>query len=419
MKDQDKTKEQLIYELAELRQVINVLQESETEHKKLEAQLQQAQKMEAIGTLAGGIAHDFNNLLTTIIGNADLALADLSADIPLYTNIEEIRKAGQRAASLTRQLLAFSRKQVIQPEVLNLNEILAGTEKMLRRLIGEDIDLVTIFASELLRAEVDPGQIEQVIMNLTVNARDAMPNGGKLTIETANVDLDEAYFRDHGVENRPGPFVMISVSDNGIGMDKEMQSHIFEPFFTIKDKGEGTGLGLSTVYGIVKQSGGYIWVYSEPGQGTTFKTYFPEAKGDAVSVKEDKTPRDLHGGSETILVVEDEDSVRNMVQRILQEYGYRVLEAKNGEDALRVSEEHEGPIHLILTDVIMPGMSGRDLAGRLQQIRQETKVVYMSGYTDNTIARHGVLDKNIHFIEKPFTPEGLARKVREALDIEN
>ena len=306
----------------------------------MESQFRQAQKMEAIGTLAGGVAHDFNNLLTTIIGNADLALMDLRSDTTLYGHIEEIRKAGRRAASLTRQLLAFSRKQVIQPEVLNLNEILKETEKMLRRLIGEDIDLVTLPASGLWRVEVDPGQMEQVIMNLAVNARDAMPRGGKLTIETANLELDEAYFRYHGVENRAGPYVMLSVSDNGIGMDEEIQSHIFEPFFTTKEKERGTGLGLSTVYGIVKQNRGYVWVYSEPGKGTTFKVYFPRAEADIQSVKEDKSSEGSIKGTETILVVEDDDMLREMTVETLRKYGYEVVEARNGDEALRLSLIH-------------------------------------------------------------------------------
>ena len=384
--------------------------------KKLEAQLRQSQKMEAVGTLAGGVAHDFNNLLTIIIGNADLALTGVGIDNPLYGKMEEIRKAGMRAASLTRQLLAFSRKQVIQPEVLSLNEILTVLEKLLRRLIGENIDFVTIHAPALWRVEMDPGQIEQVIMNLAVNARDAMPHGGTLTIETANVDLDEAYFQGHGVENTPGPYAMISVSDNGMGMDEEIRSHIFDPFFTTKEMDRGTGLGLSTVYGIVKQNGGYVWVYSEPGKGTIFKVFIPKSDADGVPVKKDKSPEDLPKGSETILIVEDDDMVRNMVLRILLRSGYRVLEARNGEDALRVSRAHKGPIPLMLTDVVMPGMNGRELAERLQSLRPEIKVLYMSGYTDDAVVHYGVLATELKFIQKPFSLASLAGKVREVLD---
>ncbi|MFH1350016.1 MAG: PAS domain S-box protein [Pseudomonadota bacterium] len=387
-----------------------------TEQVRLEAQLAQAQKMEAIGTLTGGIAHDFNNLLTTILGNAELTLMDLAESTPLHGNIEEIRKAAQRAAALTRQLLAFSRKQVIQPEVLMLNEILKGTEKMLRRMIREDIEFLTVFEPELWKVLADPGQMEQVVMNLAVNARDAMPNGGKLTIETANVELDEVYFRDHGVENEPGPYVMLAVTDNGIGMDEETRSRIFEPFFTTKELGRGTGLGLSTVYGIVKQNRGYIWVYTEPGKGTTFKVYFPRTGVDATTIKEERSPVRSFKGSETILIVEDDDSLRTTTSRILKRYGYRVLAAQNGEEAMKISRGHEGPIHLALTDVVMLGMGGRELAERLRSERPEIMIIYMSGYTDNAIAHHGVLDKGVEFIQKPFTAEDLARKVREVME---
>jgi len=388
----------------------------EEEKKELEANLQQAQKMEAIGTLAGGVAHDFNNILTTIIGNASLALMEIGKDDPLREQIEEIKIAGERAASLTRQLLAFSRKQVFQPVILNLNSVTTNLEKMLRRLIGEDVELETLLEPDLGEVEADPGQIEQVIMNLVVNARDAMPQGGKLTIETANVALDEDYFSDHGVRNPPGPYVMISVSDIGSGMDKETQSHIFEPFFTTKERERGTGLGLSTVYGIVKQSGGFIWAYSEPGQGTTFKVYLPKAAGDERLDKKETTPVDDLTGSETVLIVEDDDRILNLARKILQLRGYTVLAAENGEEALKVSEGHEDPIHLLLTDVVMPVMSGRELAERLQPMRPEIKVIYMSGYTDNAIVHHGVLAPGVNFLEKPFTLESLAKKVRETLD---
>jgi len=387
-----------------------------TEHKKLEAQLIQSQKMEAIGTLAGGVAHDFNNILTTIIVNAELTLMDFGKDNPLHEVIEEIKKAGERAASLTRQLLAFSRKQVLQPVILNLNSVTTNLEKMLRRLIGEDVELETLLEPDLREVEADPGQIEQVIMNLAVNARDAMPQGGKLTIETANVDLGEDYFRDHGVRNAPGSYVILSVSDTGSGMDRETQSRIFEPFFTTKETGKGTGLGLSTVYGIIKQSNGYIWVYSEPGKGTAFKIYLPKVAGDAETEEMEKTSMDDLTGSETVLIVEDDDRLLNLARKILQLRGYTVLEAKNGEEALRIAEEHGTQIDLLLTDVVMPVMGGRELAERLQPLRPEMKVIYMSGYTDDTIVHHGVLMPEVNFIEKPFTLEALAHKIREVLD---
>jgi two-component system cell cycle sensor histidine kinase/response regulator CckA len=388
-----------------------------TDLKKMEAQLLHVQKMDAIGRLAGGIAHDLNNLLTIITGYAKFAQSDLGKDAPQYNDIIEILEAGQRAASLTRQLLAFSRKQVTQPEILNLNDILKGTEKILRRIIGEDIDLVSVFDSGLWNIEVDPGQMEQVLMNLAVNAKDAMLYGGELTIETANMDLDEEYFRDHGVENTPGPYVMLAVSDNGMGMDKETRSHIFEPFYTTKERGKGTGLGLSTVYGIIKQNKGYIWVYSEPGEGTSFKVYFPAMEGNAGSVnKGDKILEDRLKGTETILLVEDDERLRRMAQKIFKTHKYTVLAASNGDEALRLSGEHEGPIHLLLTDVVMPGMSGKELAKQIESQRLKIKVLYMSGYTDNAIAHHGVLDKGINFIQKPFLPYDLVHKARKVLD---
>jgi len=391
-------------------------EKEQREKEKMQEQLMQAQKMESIGTLAGGVAHDFNNILTTIIGNASLALMDVIKDESLRKEIEEIKIAGERAAALTRQLLAFSRKQIIQPEILNFNELLAGIEKMLGRLIGEDVEILMIPGPELWQVEADPGQMEQVIMNLAVNARDAMPSGGKLTIKTANTNLDEIYFREHGVDAQPGPYVMLAVSDTGSGMDKEAQEHIFEPFYTTKEKGKGTGLGLSTVYGIVKQNNGFIWVYSEPGQGTIFKTYLPKAVEDAVLDEiEITTTADL-SGSDTVLIVEDDDSLRKLAHKALQQKGYKVLEAENGEDALRVSEEHEDPIDLLITDVVMPKMDGKETAERLQPLYPQMKVIYMSGYTDNAIVHHGVLAPGLNFIEKPFSPEGLARKVREVLD---
>ncbi len=390
--------------------------QAEQEKEKLEAQLQQAQKMEAIGTLAGGVAHDFNNILTTIIGYAHLALKEVDKDGPLREEIEEIKIAGERAATLTRQLLAFSRKQIIQPRVLDLNELLTDIEKMFGRLIGEDIELLTIPGPELWQVKADPGQIEQVIMNLVVNAKDAMPKGGKLTVETANMDLAESYFREHGIEAQPGSYVMLAVSDTGSGMNKETQEHIFEPFFTTKEEGKGTGLGLSTVYGIVKQNNGFIWVYSEPEQGTTFKVYLSKAKGDVTSEEKERTFVDDLGGSETVLIVEDDDSLRKLAQKALKQYGYRVLEAENGEDALRVSEAHDGSIDLLITDVVMPKMSGKETAEQLQPLYPHMKVIYMSGYTDNAIVHHGVLKQGLNFLEKPFSPESLAHNVREVLD---
>jgi PAS domain S-box-containing protein len=392
-----------------------IIYEDITEHEKLEAQLRQAQKMEAIGRLAGGVAHDFNNLLTAIIGNADLTLMSLDKDSPLQENIEEIKKAGHRAASLTRQLLAFSRKQVLQPKVLSLNEVITGLNKMLGRMIGEDVELETFMEPDLGRIKADPGQIEQVLLNLAVNARDAMPQGGKLTIKTANVDLDEEHFRRHAEQMQPGPYVMLSVSDTGIGMNEEVLSHIFEPFFTTKETGKGTGLGMATVYGIIDQNNGYIWPYSEPEQGTTFKIYLPKIEGEVESGQKEKTRKKISHASETILMVEDNDEVRNLARNILQRYGYKVLEAENGEEALRISQQQQ-TIHLMLTDVVMPGMSGRELAECIQSQRSEIKVLYMSGYTDSAIVHHGVLTSGVNFIQKPFTPEKLTSKIREVLD---
>ncbi len=387
-----------------------------TERRSTEEQLLQAQKMEAVGTLAGGVAHDYNNILTIIIGNASLALMEVGKDSPLQNKIEEIITAGERAASLTSQLLAFSRKQVIQPKILDLNELLTNIEKMLGRLIEEDIELLMIPETALWRVEVDPGQMEQVIMNMVVNAKDAMPMGGKLTIETANVDLDESYFREHGIEEQSGTYVVMAVSDTGTGMDEETQSHVFDPFFTTKDVGKGTGLGLSTVYGIVKQNKGFVWVYSEPEQGSTFKVYLPKVEGDAVLEERERTSVGEVDGSETVLIVEDDDSLRNLARKTLRNYGYKVLEAENGKDALRISKEHERPIDLMITDVVMPKMSGKETAERMQSLYPQMKVIYMSGYTDDAIARHRVLEPGLNFLEKPFSPKVLARKVRNVLD---
>jgi PAS domain S-box-containing protein len=387
----------------------------EKEMAALEEQLHQSQKMEAIGQLAGGIAHDFNNLLTVIKGYSKLSLSELREGDPLKENIEEIHKASQRAEDLTRQLLAFSRRQILDFKVLDLNTFIQDLDKMLRRILGEDIELVTLLAEDLEKVKTDPGQIEQVIMNLSVNARDAMPTGGKLTIETANVELDEEYARVQiGVP--PGHYVMLSVSDTGVGMSPEVKEHIFEPFFTTKEKGKGTGLGLSTVYGIVKQSRGNIWVYSEPGHGTTFKIYLPSADETIDLIKSSPTQAELPQGSETILLVEDEESVRTFAHKTLKGYGYIILEASNGEEALRLAQGHGRKINLLLTDVVMPQMSGKELADRIKILWPDIKVLFASGYTDNAIVHHGILESGIHFLQKPYTPEVLARKVREVLD---
>ncbi len=390
------------------------VQHDVTERKLLEQQFRQAQKMEAVGRLAGGVAHDFNNLLTAILGYAELLAEKLKGRPREVEDLEEIRKAGERAASLTRQLLAFSRQQVFERKVLDLNRLIAEIEKMLRRLIGEDIDLVIALDPALAYVWADAGQLEQVILNLAVNARDAMPRGGKLTIETSNVGLDEEYARLHPPV-RPGRYVMIAVSDNGVGMDAETRSRIFEPFFTTKERGKGTGLGLATVYGIVKQSGGYIWAYSEPGKGTTFKVYLPPAGQDLtvdeVWVGESASPR----GTETVLLVEDEESVRALARSILESFGYRVLEAAGAEEAVETTRRYQQPIHLLLTDVVMPSVGGPDLASRIQALRPGLKVLFMSGYTDETVFRHGHLGHGQLFLQKPFTPAALARKVREVL----
>jgi two-component system cell cycle sensor histidine kinase/response regulator CckA len=386
-----------------------------TERKILEEQLRQSQKMEAIGQLAGGIAHDFNNLLTAITGYSDLTLRRLQAEDPLRSNIEEVKKAGERAASLTRQLLAFSRKQVLQPKVFDLNSVISELEKMLQRLIGEDIELRTVLGVEPGSVKADPGQIEQVIMNLVVNARDAMPYGGKLTIETKNIYLGEEYAHHRSAVD-PGSYVMLAISDTGIGMDEKTQARIFEPFFTSKEAGKGTGLGLSTVYGIVKQSDGNIWVYSEVGRGTTFKVYLPRVDESVQEYKRGTEVEEDLQGTESILLAEDEDTVRRLARDVLEMYGYRVLEAPNGGAAFLICERHKEPIHLLVTDVIMPEMSGPELTDRLIRLRPEMKVLYMSGYTDNAIVHRGVLDEGTNFIQKPFTPNALARRVREVLD---
>jgi signal transduction histidine kinase len=381
-----------------------------------EKQLLQSQKLEAVGRLAGGISHDFNNLLTVILGYSDIMKRNLQEGHPLRRNVEEIVRASERAASLTRQLLAFSRKQVMQPKVFDLNTVVTDLEKMLRRMIGEDLELRVSLQSELGNIKADPVQLEQVIMNLAVNARDAMPKGGKLSIETSNLYLDEAYAREH-VSITPGDYVMLAISDTGCGMDEETRLHIFEPFFTTKEQGKGTGLGLSMVYGIVKQSGGNIWVYSEEGRGTTFKIYFPRVAADAEDYKRSSQMLDVPHGSETILLVEDAELVRNLALQVLETAGYRVLAAASGEAAIDLCEKMNGDrIDLLLTDVVMPGMSGNEMSRILLAKRPGMPVLYMSGYTDDAIVQHGVLEAGINFLQKPFTPGALAMKVREVLD---
>ncbi len=381
----------------------------------LQEELRQSQKLEDIGRLAGGIAHDFNNSLTVIKGYSQLSLMELKEDIPLKGKIQEIQNAAEQAAHLTRQLLAFSRRQILDMKVLDLNIILRDLEKMLRRIIGEDIELVTLLADDIGRIMIDPGQIGQVVMNLAANARDAMPNGGRLTIETANVILDEEYARGH-VAVKPGDYVMLVVSDTGFGIAAEVKERIFEPFFTTKEKSKGTGLGLSTVYGIVKQSGGNIWVYSELEYGTTFKIYFPRVDEPLEHLREEAKVEEIPHGNETILVVEDDEAVRKLANQILKKQGYSVLEADHEYGALLLCRERKEPIHLILVDVVMPGKSGRQLIESLKEVRKDFRSLYMSGYTDKVIVHHGILEKGIDFIQKPFTFEGLARKVREVLD---
>jgi two-component system, cell cycle sensor histidine kinase and response regulator CckA len=386
-----------------------------TERKKVEAQLRQAQRIDAIGRLAGGVAHDFNNLLGVITGFDELLLRQLPPGDPRIKYASEIGKAAERAAALTRQLLAFSRKQLLQPQVLDLNVVVLDMEKLLHRLIGEDIELVARTLPALRRVKADPGQMEQVIMNLAVNARDAMPQGGRLTIETGNVVLDAEYVRQH-TGAQVGHHVMLAVSDTGHGMDAATQARVFEPFFTTKEKGKGTGLGLATVYGIVKQSGGSIWVYSEPGHGATFKVYLP-AVDEPVRVRgSEPVEAAVPQGSETVLVVEDEEVLREIVREALQASGYKVLEARHGAEALRICESHAPLIDLVLTDAVMPGIGGRELGERITSIRPEVKMLYMSGYTDDAIVRHGVLTAEVAFLQKPFTLDALARKVRAVLD---
>ena len=397
--------------------IFELFAEDVSERRTLEQQLRQSQKMEAVGRLAGGIAHDFNNLLMVISGYSEFLLDRLGPDPALRAPAQEIASASDRASALTRQLLAFSRKQMLAPKVLDLNGVLTENLKMLRRMIGEDIDLVMVPGANLGRVRADAGQIEQVIMNLAVNARDAMPTGGKLTIETSNVDLDEDYVRIHA-PLRPGEYVMVAISDTGMGMDAETQSRIFEPFFTTKGV-KGTGLGLSTVYGIVKQSGGYIWVYSEIGKGTTFKIYLPRVAAMGEAVAQVAAAAEVHRtepGTETILLVEDETNLRYLARQFLEKQGYKVIEAADGAVAMQIAVAHEGIIHLLLTDVIMPGMNGRELAQRISEIRPNVKVLYMSGYTENVIGHDGTLDAGVRLLQKPFNLRDLKDKVREVLD---
>jgi CheY-like chemotaxis protein len=370
--------------------------------------------MEAVGRLAGGIAHDFNNLLTTILGYSHLILGNFKPDDPQRLDVEEIRTAGERAAALTKQLLAFSRKQVIEPKVLEVNAVVANLDKMLRRLIGEDIQLQTELGSTG-HIKADPGQLEQVIMNIVVNARDAMPRGGRLTIRTGSAVFDEAFVRQH-LGARLGRYASIVVADTGCGMDEITRLRIFEPFFTTKEPSKGTGLGMATVYGIVKQSEGYIWVDSQPGKGTEISIYFPRVQEEKLPDNTAETAPPIPRGSEIVLLVEDEDAVRSLVRGLLRSRGYTVLEASNAPEAVRISNDFVGPIHILLTDVVMPEVSGRELADQLRQLRPEMRLLYMSGYTEDTIVHHGVMTSDAGFLQKPFTPDLLLRKVREMLD---
>jgi PAS domain S-box-containing protein len=387
-----------------------------TERRQLEEEFHQAQKMEAVGRLAGGVAHDFNNLLTVINGYSELAAGELDENSSPGKFVQEVRNAGERAAALTRRLLSFSRRQVASPQVADLNELVASMEEMLRRLIGEDVELIIVKGRQLGKVNVDTTQIEQIIMNLAINSRDAMPKGGKVIIECANVDLDQHYADTH-IAVKPGPMVMLAVSDTGVGMDAETQEHIFEPFFTTKERGKGTGLGLAMVYGAVKQNWGNIWVYSEPNKGTTFKIYLPrigEIEKRAVPVVRSREKQAR--GSETVLLVEDEEGVRSFVYKILQSEGYKVLVAGRPDVALEICRQNEGVIHVLLTDVVMPQMNGRELAEKVLSQRPDTRVIYMSGYTDVAITHHRVLQAGVPFLEKPFTADALTRAVRDVID---
>ncbi|MCK6532818.1 MAG: ATP-binding protein [Polyangiaceae bacterium] len=386
-----------------------------SERQRYEERLRATQRMEAIGKLAGGIAHDFNNVLSAIIGNAEFAKHSLPADSPAIEDLDELRVSADRAAALTRQLLAFSRRQVIEPIRVDVNELSRQTERMLARLLSEDIEIEQVLAKGLWAVEVDPSQLEQVLLNLAVNARDAMPKGGHLTIETQNVTLDDDYAREHP-EVDAGDYVLLAVSDTGTGMSEEVRVRVFEPFFTTKPVGQGTGLGLATVYGIVKQAGGHIWVYSEPGKGTTIKIYLPRVDGDAQSLPGRRPSQRPVGGTERVLVVEDEAPVRRLLVRTLHGAGYTVIEAANGADALLKLSSADGQLDLLVTDVVMPQMGGRELAKKVLEKHPELPVLYLSGYTENAIVHHGVLDAGLVFLQKPFTPEELLRRVRDVLD---
>jgi two-component system, cell cycle sensor histidine kinase and response regulator CckA len=404
----------LLIDVTERVRAEEALRASEEALHSAEDQLRQSQKLEAIGRLAGGVAHDFNNLLSVILSYSSILLSDLPAGDPKRSDLEAINRAGEQAADLTRQLLAFGRQQVLALRVLDLNEIVLAADKMLRRLLGEDVELVARTNAAPLRVRADVGQLDQVIMNLAINARDAMPGGGKLTLETQTVFLSEAYARTHlGV--RPGRYAMLAVSDTGVGMDRETQSHIFEPFFTTKEKGKGTGLGLATVFGIVQQSGGSIWVYSEPGGGSVFRVYLPAVE-DAEKAAPEMPPLATLRGAETILLVEDQKEVREVAREILLRCGYQVLDASGAAEALSICEREARPIELLLTDVVMPQMSGRELAERVASLRPEARVLFMSGYTEDAILRHGILAADVAYLQKPLAPEPLARRVREVLD---
>jgi two-component system, cell cycle sensor histidine kinase and response regulator CckA len=379
-----------------------------------EEQLRQSQKMEAVGRLAGGVAHDFNNILSIILSYCGMMLGELRGGDPMREDVLEIKKAGERAAELTKQLLMFSRHQMIEQRVLDVRQILVGIEKMIRRLLGADIELTLLPATSVGKVTADAGQVEQIVMNLVVNARDAMPQGGKLVIETRNVELDEEYAETHpGVT--PGSYVMLALTDTGIGMTKEVQGRVFEPFFTTKERGKGTGLGLSTVASIVKQRSGHVWVYSEPGKGTTFRIYLPRTGATSDATSSVPPPIGSSRGTETILLVEDDEQVRGVACSILRRQGYRILEASNGGEALIACEQHASPIHLLLTDVVLPRMSGRQIAERLLALRPDMKVLFMSGYTDEAVHQHGVLESGALCLQKPLTPETLSRTVREVL----
>ncbi|GLI34985.1 hypothetical protein DAMNIGENAA_24180 [Desulforhabdus amnigena] len=395
--------------------IINGFATDITVQRRLEDQFHHAQKMESVGRLAGGVAHDYNNMLSVILGYAELALALLKPSEPLYNYIQEILKAAERSTKVTRQLLAFARKQTISPKVIDLNETVEGMLKMLRRLIGEDIDLAWLPKTDLWPVKMDPSQIDQLLVNLCVNARDAIADVGKITIETQMVTLDKAYYDDH-MEFAPGDFVVLAVSDNGCGMNKEIQDKLFEPFFTTKAERQGTGLGLATVHGIVKQNKGFVNVYSEPGKGTTFKIYLPRHVDNVVDPQEESLAEIAMGHGETILIVEDEVAILNLSRAMLERLGYTLLTASTVNEAMRLAEEHSGEIHLLITDVIMPEMNGRDLADQMHTLYPDIKILFMSGYTANVIAHHGVLDEEVRFIQKPFSIEELAAKVREALE---